>query len=154
MDTALLQYLFAFALEMTGLPDPGSLPEFEILPHAVMVSRVCSEEFPDSKADFWKCYQGLKWSMSFYKLGYGTVLLAKECDPETNTECQAQALHEIVHYLQDKAGLYEDRQTKHACLVFRNEYEAYRVQTAFMEENGLHPRYVNRIPAACNIEIS
>lgn len=59
-----------------------------------------------------------------------------------------------MHYLQDRAGLYEGHHTDRTCAIRRNEYEAYRVQTAFMEQNGLHPRYVNRAPAACTVEVS
>lgn len=107
---ALLTGLLAFAADQLGAEPPKAVPEIVV------------GETP--------------WTDTFKALAIydnDTITLREACDP-AQLLCQAILVHELVHYVQDVAGL------EYACYMAR-EQPAYVAMVAYVKEFGVVEPY-------------
>ncbi|MEM9388053.1 MAG: DUF6647 family protein [Pseudomonadota bacterium] len=123
----MLELLLALASQLSGYPLPQQMPTLEYRSAAWLEARTC----PSGSAARCTNVHGLY-------LDHGNViylderLRAAEHDPVT----RSLVLHELVHFLQDHAGLNADDCNQRQA----REFEAYRLQQAFLHGEGFTTR--------------
>lgn len=108
----------ALVAETTGLPVPEHPPMIIELPHCEVQAYVDKECDPGYGA------------MGFYTPGTDLIVMSDWYKDVNPTYYQATIIHEVVHYFQDKAGVWE---TYESCQL---EAQAYQLQQAYMRYKG------------------
>lgn len=119
----LLRQLLAVADRLSRYKIPKQLPPIYRVPHEELENYVCGT------------HCSIK---AWYKSGDG-IFLDQVLKPETSIFDRSILLHELVHYLQERAGEYD---TMDECnRWFHREVDAYNVQNRYLGVIG-HPSRV------------
>lgn len=132
----ILILLVAWSVNLTGYDEPKHLPHVVYQPHEFFVEEACGGA---SRCPVLGWYQG-----------YGILYIDDRVKLTTsNNTVRGLIVHEIVHYLQDKSGKYNDTSCKDSVL---REREAYYVQSQYLLATGAS--FYNRpVPhMTCNYE--
>ncbi len=124
MDAALIAYLLAAAIRITGLPGVAAahLPEFVALPARELERQVC----PDGG-------NGCRGIVAYFDRLHFRILYRDTLDLEQPFD-HSFLLHEIVHVLQYREfgnAMYADCRS-----TLRTEAEAYRAQNRYLRDTG------------------
>ncbi|KQW67933.1 hypothetical protein [Methylibium sp. Root1272] len=129
LDAALLSYLLAAAARLSGYdPVPlEDLPSIQQLPASVIRSQVCPVQ-PQTCADMIAIFDNTR----------SRILISDELDPR-NGHDSSFIVHEFVHVLEyrRKASQYQADCEE----TLASERTAYRVQNAYLREQGRPERY-------------
>lgn len=129
-DLALLSYLTAIAVQLSGYPapDPSAMPRIESVPAAQIGARACPQQ-PES------C-QGI---VAFYDPAAERIVVRADLDLDQPSG-QSFLVHELVHVLQHRH--HPRAMAVTACeRMLRSEREAYRVQNQFLVQQGVLERH-------------
>lgn len=124
MDTALIAFLLAAAVRITGLPGMpvGELPAFVALPAEELEHQVCPAG-DDGCRGIAAYFDGLRYR----------VLYREDLSPDDPLE-HSFLLHEIVHVLQHRQfgnAMYADCRA-----TLATEAQAYRAQNTYLRASG------------------
>jgi hypothetical protein len=111
--------LFAWAITISGYSAPADNPEVVMVPHGYLVHSACADR---------EC-KVLGW----FPPGE-TIYLDERLDPNESMYASSILVHELVHYLQQESGRFEDKYSCETALAM--EREAYAVQREFLLRNG------------------
>ena len=124
MDAATLKIMAAGLISwihlQADLPVPAEAPEIELVSHAELETTVCGHSCnvkgfsPDDDTNI--------------------IFIENTFDVENNVCERGILLHELVHYMQRKAGLYDERPIE-VRSHFR-EMEALRIQNQYLSQYG------------------
>ncbi len=110
--------LLVAAQLLTGYEAPDHAPAIEFVSHAELERKAC-----DSPCEIY----------GWYPLG-GTIYLDERLDPLNNLAARGILMHEIVHFLQESAGVYAEETP---CVAWTlREREAYVVQARWLARQG------------------
>ncbi len=129
----LLRQLLAVADRLSRYKIPKGLPNVYRVPHAELENYVCGT------------HCSIK---AWYKSGDG-IYLDEILKPETSVFDRSILLHELVHFLQERAGEYENMDDCHRW--FHREVDAYNVQNRYLGVIG-HPSRVAFTGDNCGID--
>lgn len=117
----LLAILMSWAATLSGYSRPMTQPEIVKVPHSYLVAEACRGH---------EC-KVLGW----YPPG-PRIFLDNRLDPVTSLYASSIVVHELVHFLQQQSGRYEE---DHSCdSVIQREREAYAVQREFLLRSGAY----------------
>jgi len=122
ITTDLAAALFAWAVELSGLPAHGDVPSVVPLPHARLEALACRG--------------GPCKVIGWYPRGGGDIVYIDDrIDPQADTWAASVVVHEFVHVLQARSGAAD---TCENAIAF--ERVAYAAQTNFLVRYGIyHP---------------
>ncbi len=115
----LFAILMSWAVTLSGYPRPNTQPEIVMVPHSYLVAEACGGH---------EC-QVLGW----YPPGQ-TIFLDDRLDPVTSLYASSIVVHEMVHFLQQQSGRFEEGRS--CASAMRREREAYAVQREFLLRSG------------------
>ncbi|HET9701635.1 MAG TPA: hypothetical protein VFP70_12000 [Burkholderiales bacterium] len=117
----LFSILMSWAVLLSGLPAPATMPEMVQVPHAYLVKAACNGQ---------ECKV-----MGWFPPG-NTIFLDERLDPEDSLYAASVVVHEMVHYLQQEArggkGFVDCEST------IQLEREAYQAQRDFLLRYGVY----------------
>lgn len=120
----LLAALMSWAVQLSGYPAPDHLPQVMLVSHAQLVHAACADH---------EC-KVLGW----FPPG-DTIYLDQGLAPLDSTFSSSVVVHEMVHYLQQRSGRFEQAGAGADCdQVLAMEYQAYQVQRDFFEAYGVY----------------
>ncbi len=123
MDAKLLAVLLSWTVNLSSYPHPGVGPEIIYKPHQFFVEIACGG---NEKCDAAAWYNDKK-----------TIFLDERLEGHTDANTRSVVVHELVHYLQDLSGEYNDMNCE---LYAKREREAYSVQRQYL--NKIAGRFV------------
>lgn len=155
----LLDFLFAAAIQFSGLPGLPVRPPLEALPYKEMLVEVCADlraELPAIQATYDDCAkshkmmpvacEGLRSSMKWYGqclqqrglvaayiIGEHRIVYREELDLDNDSD-NSFIVHEFVHALQAKH--FGDQLFDTCDGVLASEREAYRAQQQYLNSRG------------------
>jgi hypothetical protein len=115
----LLAILMSWAATLAGYSRPITPPEIVMVPHSYLVAEACGGR---------EC-RVLGW----YARGQ-RIFLDERLDPESSLFASSIVVHEMVHYLQQQSGRFEEGFSCDSALA--REREAYAVQREFLLRSG------------------
>jgi hypothetical protein len=117
----LLAILMSWAATLSGYSRPVTAPEIVMVPHTYLVAEACGGH---------EC-RVLGW----YPPG-PRIFLDDRLDPVTSLYASSIVVHELVHFLQQQSGRFEE---DHSCdSAIQREREAYAVQREFLLRSGAY----------------
>jgi len=130
----LFSALLSWAVVLSGYPAPPEVPRVESVSHAFFVENACG---------------GLECKVWGWYAGGDMLYIDSRLDPVNDLLASSVIVHEMVHYLQAKAGKLEHRATAALAesakatsinceLTIDLEREAYAVQQAFLVRYGVY----------------
>jgi hypothetical protein len=129
----LLTVLLSWSVSLSGYPRPNTPPEIVMAPHSYLVAEACGGH---------EC-QVLGW----YPRGQ-KIFLDDRLDPLNSLYASSIVVHEIVHFLQQQSGRFE--QNVDCASTLEREREAYAVQREFLVRSGAYQPLGARIdPVGC-----
>lgn len=159
MEEELLAYLFAAAVNFSGLPAVASRPPIQAMPYKEMLQEVCADLQPESEeaqASYTQCIKQHKMMpsvcgqsapdtqryercmsqrglMAAYIMEQHRIVFRNELDLNNDTD-NSFIVHEFVHALQQH---YFGDQLFETCQgVFRAEKQAYAAQQKYLDSRG------------------
>ena len=117
----LFAVLMSWAVTLSGLPAPASMPEIAQVPHAYLVEAACNGR---------ECKV-----MGWFPPG-NTIYLDQRLNPEDNLHASSVLVHEMVHYLQH-LSLAKDLEPDCVSTIIL-ERQAYAVQREFLLRYGVY----------------
>ena len=117
MDAKLLAVLLSWAVNLSSYPHPGETPELIYKPAEFFVDNVCNG---NKKCD----------AVAWYD-NQGTIYLDKRLYGHTDANTRSVVVHELIHYLQDLSGEYDEMNCD---LYSKREREAYSVQRQYLNK--------------------
>lgn len=121
--------LMTWAAPVSGLPMPDTLPAVRI------VSTRCALDEVYLQRALPKCQEHTALSDAVYDADVDTIYLHKSFK-RTNPAHKAILLHELVHFMQDQAGMFE-----RASCVGPLEAQAYKVQVMWLNQRRIPHAY-------------
>ena len=115
MDAKLLMVLLSWTVNLSSYPHPGVTPELSYKPHQFFVEQACNG-YERCKAVAWYDDSGI-------------IYLDERMKDNTDAFTRSVVVHELVHYLQDLSGEYEEMDCD---LHAKREREAYSVQKQYL----------------------
>jgi hypothetical protein len=115
----LFAILMSWAATLSGYPRPVTLPEVVVVPHSYLVAEACGGH---------EC-KVLGWYPPGQK-----IFLDDRLDPVNSLYASSIVVHEMVHYLQQQSGHYEEGPTCSSAI--ERERQAYAVQREFLVRSG------------------
>lgn len=155
----LLSWLFATAVQLSGLPATETRPPVEAMPYQAMLSEICADLTDESKrlqAQFERCavdHAMLRRScdelkpdprpyeqctrqtglMAAYLIGQHRIVYRDDLDLENDSD-NSFIVHEFVHALQDRR--HNGRLFETCSGVIAAERQAYAVQQRYLRSRG------------------
>jgi hypothetical protein len=123
VDAKLLAVLLSWTVNLSSYPHPGVAPELSYKPHQFFVDVACAGNE--------KC-KAVAWYNN-----KNTIFLDDRIKGNTDANTRSVVVHELVHYLQDLSGKYEEMNCD---LHAKREREAYSVQRQYL--NKIAGRFV------------
>lgn len=117
----LLAILMSWAAALSGYTRPSTQPEIVMASHSYLVAEACGGH---------EC-KVLGW----YPPGR-QIFLDDRLDPVTSLYASSIVVHEMVHFLQQQSGRFEESKSCETAL--RREREAYAVQQEFLLRSGAY----------------
>jgi hypothetical protein len=118
MEAKLLAVLLSWTVNLSSYPHPGEAPEILFKPHSFFVDVACN--------GIEKCD-----AVAWYNDDKEIIFLDKRLDGHTDAYTRSVVVHELVHYLQDINGEYNDIDCD---LYAKREREAYSVQKQYLNK--------------------
>ena len=118
MNFEIFAELFRVIHALSGYPIPEQLPELHLVPQHELQARICPTG----------C--GVK---AFYLRGQG-VFMDEALDVRNDVLARSVLLHELVHYVQSKAGRFDSLPECQAW--YARELEAYQIQNEYLRQQG------------------
>jgi len=115
----LFAILMSWAVALSGYVHPTTQPEIVMAPHSYLVAEACGGR---------EC-QVLGWYPPGHK-----IFLDDRLDPLNSTYASSIVVHEMVHFLQQESGRFEEGFSCESAL--KREREAYAVQREFLLRSG------------------
>ena len=123
MDAKLIAVLLSWTVNLSSYPHPGEAPEILYKPHQFFVDIACGG---NEKCD----------AVAWYN-DADIIFLDDRLQGYTDANTRSVVVHELVHYLQDISGAYEEMDCN---LHVKREREAYSVQRKYL--NKIAGRFV------------
>lgn len=117
----LFAILMSWAATLSGYSRPAAQPEIVVVPHSYLVAEACGGR---------EC-KVLGW----YPPGQ-RIFLDDRLDPVNSLYASSIVVHEMVHFLQQQSGRFEEGFTCASAL--EREREAYAVQREFLLRSGAY----------------
>ncbi len=117
MDAKLIAVLLSWTVNLSSYPHPGQAPEIIYKPHQFFIETVCKGHK--------KC-RAVAWYDN-----KGIIYLDDRMKNNTDAFTRSVVVHEMVHYLQDISGNYENMDCN---LHTKREREAYSVQRQYLNK--------------------
>lgn len=112
--------LLMWAVSLSAYPEPEDMPTLTPVTHSTLVDTLC---------DGRECN-----ALAYYEHKSSTIFYDEKMNLESSLTAKGFIVHELVHYLQDKAGKLAD--TPLPCQTqMMLEREAYLVQKEFLREH-------------------
>lgn len=125
--------LMTWAIQLSGYALPERLPDIEFVPHSFFVEHYCEGQEP-CRITGW--YPGIIGTMHANGVVPDTIYLDYELAQDNDIMASSIIVHELVHYLQDKAGAFNSADT---CMQHLNEErEAYEVQRKYLQKFNIY----------------
>lgn len=116
----LLGSLLMWVVSLSLYPDPASLPKISALSHAELVEKLCAG---------YECN-----ALAYYDDESETIFYDDRLELDNSLTAQGFLVHELVHYLQDKAGKMDNKPL--ACEQYMAlERESYLIQQQFLRHH-------------------
>jgi hypothetical protein len=132
----LLTILMSWSVTLSGYPSPLAPPDIILAPHGYLVAEACAGH---------EC-QVLGWYPHGQK-----IYLDDRLDPANSTYASSIVVHEMVHFLQQQSGRFEENVDCASSL--EREREAYAVQREFLIRSGAYqPVGANMHPVGCGAQ--
>jgi hypothetical protein len=128
--TSIAAGLMAWAANSMGLPVPDHLPTIEFQDQ-------CAIERSFFRDPAHECGGKLK-VMAIYVSGEDRVILSDDWNPDSLKD-QSILLHELVHFVQDEAGVQDHVQSYGLCVGQEIEAPAYAAQFAWLRSKSANP---------------
>jgi hypothetical protein len=140
----LLAILMSWSVTLSGYSRPRAAPEIVMAPHSYLIAEACGGR---------EC-QVLGWYPPGQK-----IFLDDRLDPATSLYASSVVVHEMVHFLQQQSGRFEE--SVDCAFAVEREREAYAVQREFLLRSGsyqpvgasLHAVRCGRTPDAKSAEL-
>src|SRR5690348_4474495 len=114
LTKSMLVWMVLFASEQTGYPvPPERVPTIEFVSDAE-IDRIAETD----------AYAVYGWPEN------EVLYIPTSCEPMTTIECKSAVIHEIVHWLQDNAGEFDDINNIQCMATY--EGEAYKTEDKFL----------------------
>jgi hypothetical protein len=113
--------LMSWAVTLSGYPRPATAPEIVMVPHSYLVAEACGGR---------EC-KVLGWYPPGQK-----IFLDDRLDPTDSLYASSIVVHEMVHFLQQQFGHFEEGLSCASALS--REREAYAVQREFLLRSGVY----------------
>jgi hypothetical protein len=113
--------LMSWAVTLSGYPRPATAPEIVMVPHSYLVAEACAGR---------EC-KVLGWYPPGQK-----IFLDDRLDPANSLYASSIVVHEMVHFLQQQFGHFEEGFT--CASTLGREREAYAVQREFLLRSGIY----------------
>ena len=123
MDAKLIAVLLSWTINLSSYPHPGVAPELLYKPHQFFVNMAC---YGHEKCDVVAWYNN-----------EDTIFLDERLRGHTDAYTRSVVVHELLHYLQDISGEYDEMDCN---LHAKREREAYSVQRQYL--NKIAGRFV------------
>ncbi len=123
MDAKLIAVLLSWTINLSNYPHPGEAPELLYKPHQFFIDSACNGH---EKCD----------AVAWYN-NKGIIFLDDRLHGNTDAYTRSVVVHELVHYLQDISGKYDEIDCN---LHAKREREAYSVQRQYL--NKIAGRFV------------
>ena len=123
MNAKLIAVLLSWTVNLSNYPHPGEAPELQYKPHRFFVDIACDRH---EKCDVVAWYNN-----------DGIIFLDDRLRENTDAFTRSVVVHELVHYLQDISGEYDEMDCN---LYAKREREAYSVQRQYL--NKIAGRFV------------
>ncbi len=117
MEAKLLAVLLSWTVYLSSYTHPGVAPDILFKPHAFFVDIACQG---NEKCD----------AVAWYN-NQGTIFLDKRLEGNTDAFTRSVVVHELVHYLQDISGKYQEMDCD---LHAKREREAYSIQKTYLNK--------------------
>jgi hypothetical protein len=117
----LFAILMSWAVTLSGYPRPATGPEIVMVPHSYLVAEACAGR---------EC-KVLGWYPPGQK-----IFLDDRLDPANSLYASSIVVHEMVHFLQQQFGHFEEGFTCASALG--REREAYTAQREFLLRSGVY----------------
>ena len=117
MDAKLLTVLLSWAVNLSGYSHPEEIPELVYQPHQFFVQNACNGNE--------KC-EAVAWYDN-----HGIIYLDNRLHGYSDANTRSVVVHELVHYLQDLSGKYNEMNCD---LYSKREREAYSVQRQYLNK--------------------
>ncbi len=117
MDAKLIAVLLSWTVNLSSYPHPGEAPELLYKPHQFFVEIACGGH---EKCD----------AVAWYN-DNGIIFLDDRLLGNTDAYTRSVVVHELVHYLQDISGEYDEIDCN---LYAKREREAYSVQRQYLNK--------------------
>jgi hypothetical protein len=117
----MLAILMSWAVTLSGYPRPDTAPEIVMVSHSYLVAKACGGR---------EC-KVLGWYPPGQK-----IFLDDRLDPANSLYASSIVVHEMVHFLQQQFGHYEEGFT--CATALSREREAYAVQREFLLRSGAY----------------
>jgi hypothetical protein len=117
----LFAVLMSWAVTLSGYPRPATAPEIVMVPHSYLVAEACAGR---------EC-NVLGWYPPGQK-----IFLDERLDPANSLYASSIVVHEMVHFLQQQFGHFEEGFT--CASTLGREREAYAVQREFLLRSGAY----------------
>ena len=129
----LVAILMSWSVTLSGYSRPSAAPEIVMAPHSYLVAEACGGH---------EC-QVLGW----YPPGQ-RIFLDDRLDPANSLYESSIVVHEMVHFLQQQSGRFEESVICASAL--KREREAYAVQREFLLRSGAYqPLGASMHPMGC-----
>lgn len=110
----ILSILMSWAVMLSGYPMPSTMPVVMYMPHEFFVEYAC---------------KGVECNVEGWYSDKGYVYIDDKIGENDSGHETSVIVHEFVHYLQHKSGLFDSSSCEHS--IYR-EREAYSVQNAYL----------------------
>ena len=117
MDAKLLAVLLSWTVNLSSYPHPGTIPEIIYKSHQFFVDTACIGQ---TRCD----------AVAWYD-NNGNIFLDDRLKNNTDAYTRSVVVHELVHYLQDLSGNYDNMNCD---LHAKREREAYSVQRQYLNK--------------------
>lgn len=117
MDAKLIAVLLSWTVNLSNYPHPDKAPELLYKSHQFFVDTACDGQ---KKCDVLAWYDNK-----------GTIFLDDRIKENTDAYTRSVVVHELVHYLQDLSGQYNEMDCN---LYAKREREAYSVQRQYLNK--------------------
>jgi hypothetical protein len=129
----LLAILMSWSVTLSGYSRPSTTPDIVMAPHSYLVATACGGH---------EC-QVLGWYPPGQK-----IFLDDRLDPANSVYASSIVVHEMVHYLQQQSGRFEEG--AECASALEREREAYAVQREYLLRSGSYqPVGVGMHPLGC-----
>ena len=117
----LFTILMSWSVSLSGYSRPSTPPEIVMAPHSFLVAEACAGH---------EC-QVLGWYPPGQK-----IFLDDRLDPANSLYASSIIVHEMVHFLQQQSGRFEENAD--CASTLEREREAYAVQREFLLHSGAY----------------